>query len=82
MADDEAALEEKLLSAGYAHADEHRYKIKLRLLEPPQLFPVTSLPRVRTADTGVNHIRFLATLDEETSLPPEKLVAILAKLCA
>jgi hypothetical protein len=82
MADDEAALEEKLLSAGYSHADEHRYKVKLRLLEPPLLFPVSSLPRVRAADTGVSHIRFLATLDEETSLPPEKLVAILAKVCA
>ncbi len=80
MADD-AALEEKLLDAGYSHADAHRYKLKLRLLEPPLLFPVSSLPRVRNADSGVSHIRFLATLDEEAALPPEKLVATLAKLC-
>jgi hypothetical protein len=82
MADDKIALEEKLLSTGYSHADEHRYKVKLRLLEPPLLFPVTSLPRVRATDSGVSRIRFLATLDEEASLPREKLVAILAKLCA
>jgi hypothetical protein len=81
MADDDAALEAKLLDAGYSHADAHRYKVKLRLLEPPLLFPVNSLPRVRNADPGVSHIRFLATLDEEAALPPEKLVATLAQLC-
>ena len=81
-ADDEAVLEEKLLGAAYSHADAHRYKLKLRVLEPPLLFPTNRLPRVRTADPGVSHIRFLASLDEDSALPADTLVATLAKLCA
>jgi len=80
--DDEAALEEKLLSVGYSHADSHRYKIKLLLLEPPMLFPMSSLPRVRVADAGISQIRFLAELDEESALPAAEVVSTLAKLCA
>jgi hypothetical protein len=79
--DDEALLEEKLLAAGYSHADSHRYKLKLRVLEPPMLFSTRHLPRVHTADPGVSHIRFLASLDEGSALPAETLVASLAKLC-
>lgn len=82
MADDDAALEEKLLAAGYSHADAHRYKLKLRVLEAPMLFPMDRLPRVRTADPGVSHVRFLASLEADAALPPETVVATLAKLCS
>jgi hypothetical protein len=78
---DHAALEEKLLAAGYSHGDSHRYRLKLRMLERPKLFPISRLPKVRLADPGVSHIRFLATLDEDFALPPEDVVAILARLC-
>jgi hypothetical protein len=81
-AHDLPALEEKLLGASYSRADSHRYRLKLRLLEPPILLPIGSLPRVRSADPGVSHIRFLATLDEDAALAPETVVPILARLCS
>jgi hypothetical protein len=81
-ASDLAALEEKLLAAGYSRADAHRYRLRLRVLEPPMLFPINHLPRVRSADAGVSHIRFLATLNEDDALEPEAVVSLLARLCS
>lgn len=75
-------FEEKLLSTGYSRADAHRYKLKLRLLEHPLLFPVDTVPRVRSADPGVSHIRFLASLTEDAALPPAAAIETMAKLCS
>jgi hypothetical protein len=65
---DPRPFEEKLLATGYSRTDAHRYGLKLRLLEPPLLLPSSAVPRVRSADPGVSHIRFLAALPEEAAL--------------
>jgi hypothetical protein len=78
---DRREFEEKLLGTGYSRADAHRYRLKLRVLEPPLLFPVESVPRVREFDPGVSHIRFLALLAEDAALPNAEALAITMRLC-
>ena len=61
-------FEEKLLGTGYSRSDSHRYRLCLRVLEPPLLFRIEDIPRVREADLGVTQLRFLASLDEDAAL--------------
>jgi hypothetical protein len=79
---DHSEFEEKLLGTGYSRSDAQRYRLKLRLLERPLLIPSSVIPRVRSADAGVSHIRFLATLAEETALAPDAGLALTMKLCS
>lgn len=78
---DRRDFERKILQAGYSRSDAHRYKLKLRVLEPPLLFPIHSVPRVQSADSGVSHIRYLASLAEEMALPQPEALAITMRLC-
>lgn len=78
---DRREYEEKLLGTGYSRADAHRYKLRLRLLEPPLLFPAEAVPRVREIDPGVNHIRFMASLEEKKALSASAGLAVMMRLC-
>jgi hypothetical protein len=78
---DRRHFEERLLGTGYSRADAHRYKLRLRLLEPPRVFRADTVPRVRTADPGVGHIRFMASLDEKKALSPSAGLAVMMRLC-
>jgi hypothetical protein len=79
--DDRREFEEKLLETGYSRADAHRYKFRLRLLEPPLLFPSDAVPRVRAADPGITHIRFMASLNENVALSPTAGLEVMMRLC-
>jgi hypothetical protein len=78
---DRRDFEEKLLRAGYSRADSHRYKLNLRILEAPMLFPIDAIPRVLWADPGVSHIRYLASLVDDSALPQAEALAITMRLC-
>jgi hypothetical protein len=80
--DDRREFEEKLLGTGYSRVDASLYKMRLRLLEPPLVFPAAAIPRVQLADPGVSHIRFLAALDERDALRPAVALATLMRLGA
>jgi len=79
--DDPREFEEKLLETGYSRADAHRYKSRLRVLEPPLLFPADTIPRVRAVDPGVTRIRFMASLDEKMALSQSAGLAAMMRLC-
>lgn len=79
--DDHRQFEAKLLQTGYSRSDAHHYKLRLRDLEPPRLFPIGRIPRVREADYGVSNIRFRVKLDEAAAVTPAEAIALLARLC-
>lgn len=74
-------FEEKLLTAGYSRGDAHRYTQRLRVLEPPLLFAVSSVPRIRATDPGVSHVRYLATLPEDSALSSTAALSTLMRVC-
>lgn len=78
---DRRDFEERLLGTGYSRADAHRYKLRLRLLEPPLVVPAGAVPRVLTADPGVSHIRFMASLEEKKALSASAGLAVMMRLC-
>jgi len=78
---DRRDFEEKLLETGYSRADAHRYKVRLRLLEPPLVFPIQAVPRVVSAEPGVSNIRFMASLEETKALSPTAGLAVMMRLC-
>lgn len=78
---DRREFEEKLLISGYSRADAVRYRQKLRLLEPPLVFPAASIPRVREADPGISQIRFLVSLDERKAVSYHDALSLLGRLC-
>lgn len=77
---DRTEFESKLLGTGYSRADSHHYKLRLRELEHPLLFPIDAVPRVRDADPGVTNIRFLAALEEASALDPQQALRTIARL--
>jgi hypothetical protein len=78
---DRREFEEKLLGTGYSRGDAHLYKLRLRVLERPLLFPSRAVPRVRTMDAGVSQIRFMATLNEDQALSAASGLAVMMRLC-
>jgi len=75
-----AIVERRLLEAGYSREDAPLYVQRFRVLESPLWFEQNAIPRVRSVDTGVSAIRFVATLDETKALTATKGIALLAQL--
>lgn len=78
---DRREFEEKLLVSGYSRVDAHRYKLRLRVLEPPILFRTAEVPRVRELDPGVSHVRFMVSLDEGLAIPAPTALSTMMRLC-
>jgi hypothetical protein len=71
-ASDPAAVLRRLLELGYSPGDRHEYQKPFLLLEPPQWFPVGDVPRVRQADPGVSHLRYMVMMDEHKALASDE----------
>lgn len=74
------AFEAKLLETGYCRSDGPQYPLRLRNLEEPRWIPVKYVPRVREADPGISHIRFLVNLPERMALTGTEALDILGRI--
>jgi hypothetical protein len=71
-ASDPAAVLKRLLEVGYSPGDRHEYQKPFQLLESPLWFAACDVPRVRQADAGVTHLRYMVALDENKALAPDE----------
>jgi len=55
-------------TVGFTPVDREQYATRFVPLEPPLWFRAEDIPRVRAADAGVAHLRYLATLDVEQAV--------------
>jgi hypothetical protein len=70
---DPAAVLKRLLEVGYSPGDRHEYQKPILLLESPLWFAAGDVPRVRQADAGVSHLRYVVMLDENNALAPDEM---------
>ena len=54
----------RIARAGYTANDRREYTNGFALVLEPEWYPIASVPRVRTADPGVSHLRYRVSLDE------------------
>lgn len=77
---DSTEFDRKLLGAGYSDDDVGLYTERFLMMEPPQLFDMDDVPRIREYDEGVTRIRYEIDLDLEDALPREEAEAALSAL--
>jgi len=65
---DPSAFLKQLSRTGYSAQDEQQYMTRFTLLESPHWFDAEDIPRVRSADSGVSRLRYLATLDLDSAI--------------
>lgn len=65
---DPAAVLKQIALVGYCPQDRELYGTRYALLEPPLWFRAADVPRVRTVDSGISHIRYQVALDPEKCL--------------
>lgn len=58
----------RLLETGYSPVDRHEYQRSFLLLEEPLWFAASHIPRVRLADPGVSHLRYMVMLNSDEAL--------------
>jgi len=61
---DPAEVLKTLARAGYSATDRGEYDSRYLLLEEPEWYPLETVPRVKSADAGVSHLRYQVVLDE------------------
>jgi hypothetical protein len=66
---------------GYAPLDRDQYATRLMPLEIPYWFEPEDVPRVRSIDTGISHLRYTASLDVSRAIPEEKAQDLWEHFC-
>lgn len=59
----------RLARAGYSPAERSGYVATFVILAEPEWYAASDVPRVRTADPGVSHLRYRVSLDEGRHAP-------------
>jgi hypothetical protein len=67
---DGPALLRQVALTGYSVVDRDHYSVRYVPLEPPRWFRAEDVPRVRTIDPGVSQLRYVVSLDIDSSLDP------------
>ena len=75
---DPAQALRRIARAGYVGDDRHEFSTGFVLAAEPEWYPHGSVPRVRSADAGVSHIRYRVLLDESKRAEPEVAARIAA----
>jgi hypothetical protein len=75
-APDKADALKRVVRAGYSPADRRSYTSSFTLLDEPQWFNASVVPRVRTADAGVSRLRYQVILDEQLCADEETTVRL------
>jgi Putative PD-(D/E)XK family member, (DUF4420) len=65
---DRVSWELRLLKAGYRRSADGLLQTKFALLDAPRHFRDTDIPRVRTMDPGVRHLRYTVEIDAAKAL--------------
>lgn len=68
---DAASLLKHIALVGYVPLDRDQYAMRYLPLEIPRWFRAEDVPRVRAIDPGISQIRYVASLDIDTSLAGE-----------
>jgi hypothetical protein len=78
---DPAAFLRQLARVGYSPQDRDEYSTRYVSLDNPLWFRVEDLPRVRAIDDGISQLRYVVTLDIDTSLDPAHSVDLWRHFC-
>lgn len=78
---DPPALLKTVAAVGYAPVDREQYSTRFVPLETPRWFRAEDIPRVRAADVGVAHLRYVVTLDVERAVSEEATTALWRHFC-
>lgn len=68
---DAPTLLKRIALLGYAPLDRDQYGTRFIPLDSPLWFRAEDVPRVRAIDPGISQIRYVVTLDIDTSIAPE-----------
>ena len=79
---DPPALLKTVAAVGYAPADRDQYGTRFVPLETPRWFRAEDIPRVRAADVGVTHLRYVVTLDVDRAVGEGGSTALWQHFCA
>lgn len=79
---DRMNFEKLLAQSGYSDLEESTYVNHWAVLEAPGWIPIDRVPRVRTADQGVSHLRYRIEICDEDVLPRPAVEQCLAKMTA
>ena len=60
----------RIARGGFSPVDRHEYTIGFTMLSAPEWYAIADVPRVRVADTGVSHLRYRVSLDEDRCAKP------------
>lgn len=75
---DPAEALKRLARAGYVENDHREFSTGFVLAAEPEWYPLSTVPRVRSADAGVTQIRYRVVLDPSTRAEPETADSIAA----
>ena len=81
MVSDAPALLRQLALLGYTPLDRDQYVTRFIPLDTPRWFRAEDVPRVRTMDAGISQVRYVVTLDIDTSLADDLATGLWRHFC-
>jgi hypothetical protein len=81
LVSDRGQFLKQLASVGYVPMDHVHYTTRYLPLDTPLWFSAQDVPRIRSSDSGVSQIRYLATLDVDKALNSKRASRLWQHFC-